>query len=129
MKAKLIAESLDFKRGDNPHKALNIGEYADPLKYIETYIRDNFQKYMDYELEFSKSHDWSGSYEMYIDNENEEPLIIFYNPPGSYYVDIEGEEPGWNIEKGMYAHQTNFAINDLEGVKKYLEEYRDKYYS
>lgn len=115
MKALKIYEFENFKRGQNPHHALSIGDGRDWKIIATELVNEIFDTH--YEFELTTWHEFE-SYNIYFGGQYEYGL--YYTPEGS--GDGEDIFPGWAIESPL--SKVDFAatgsLNDWNKLRESL---------
>ncbi|MDD5648951.1 MAG: hypothetical protein PHF86_00795 [Candidatus Nanoarchaeia archaeon] len=98
MKAQFVTENINFERGQEPKKSMNIGKsYLDKEK-IKSIIWD-----LDFEAIFKDPYEFIESY-------NGFPILVFFDSPGKWYGI---SNPSLEISVGPYSSK-NTALNKIK---------------
>lgn len=121
-----LKESLNFERGENPHRNLRVGKYkATPItfeddgeKYTIEVIDNSFRlSDMEVRLEFKEMPDIGESADVYVDDQKNDYMVFKMEP-----FDYEFESQGKHSNPGYTDYGFPVAKDE-----KHLKELKEKY--
>jgi len=120
MKAQLIKENIEFKRGKEAKEALKIGAASNPIKLLD--LEEEFDEDLGYLRGLSKEAldlvDFNRTYHKSIDKEEAHHILLNWEREADGYLGawVEDEEGSFN----------QMLAGDLEG--NYVEYYGELYW-